>query len=92
MTCIIINDVLYLNHQQHGATWPHTLEESVMDWQAVLAIKLDAIGLNPTDAQVEALVAWSLDNVPQSHWRAVAPWLPGSACDQLLQRASECCI
>jgi hypothetical protein len=79
------------NSGASAPTTQHThLEAAKMNWEAILDIRLDTIGENPTDDQINHLVAWAIDNIPSAYWRSVAPWMPSSACERLMMHGAEC--
>lgn len=61
-----------------------------MNWEDILDIRLDTIGQQPTDDQINHLVSWAIDNIPREYWRSVAPWMPIAACERLMMHGAEC--
>lgn len=61
-----------------------------MNWEQQLEDRIDAIGSNPTDAQMERLESWVINNVPQAFWGRIAFQLPGGLATDISMRAGEC--
>lgn len=59
--------------------------------------RLDALGENPTEEQVEALVSWVVDNLDQDEWAAAAnaslmSGMEGDFYTEMRMRTGECGI
>ena len=58
-------------------------------WSTMLYNRVDALGDNPSDEQLDKLSNWIIENVPYVVWDRIAWQLPGKLSTEFRMRAAE---